>query len=714
MKKITLVLVTLAFAVGIAAAEDLVMSVNSTVTAEWGFGGQLIDNTGSFLDEELPSSDFFSDGGDIDWGQYPELTFTASVEDGDGNVIVEAATKEVEIDLTTYPTPDDWDMEDKYTDVTLDYIRFPNVVPGLLGISLMGPDDLDPAYSPADSTSKNERILVNITPIPQLDATVGLLVKPDNPLYEYYVTSAGTEIEDGLFVWPDTDDDDVDESEVYPLDATSWEIDSYLSWALSLEATFTQELSDEDSISVGFGTVLDSAFTNGVYWNDALNDTTKLYEFYTEDANTANENETEFLIKDMYGPIAVQPYTMKQMDPVSYGGDAADLKDLRDNEVLGRVTIPFGLGITADVAGITAAVDFQTRLADGKDENNYTGIEYVDFADWEKSTLDHPDYAMPIYAAVDLAYELALDGITITPGLNFKYSSDAWKWEFDDDDNTDPDDDAYVYAGDVSGADFVGRPMSIDIGVDVAGIAGMIDVGISAAMSLGDSVAGNHGLGIFSTFGIGNYVVSKFDADTGAIQELKYDNTLAEIIDFWFVQPTLADSSSNYWTNGTDQVAESGTDKQNNQWFSTGSNAMSIELSIDVTPPMLAGLSVNNTTTYMVDNAGIGYPDYVELDPVGNPGVETFIPWGEQLSSLTNETTVEYDWMVGDAVAFTIFGGLTYESIGFITEDGQIKKAFVDNTADSPAAGTLEFTYAEAPSMATFEYEVGVKVSLSL
>ena len=65
MKKITLVLITLAFVAGMAVAEDVVISVSGTASVEWGFGGQLIDNTGNFLDAELASGDFFSDGDEI-------------------------------------------------------------------------------------------------------------------------------------------------------------------------------------------------------------------------------------------------------------------------------------------------------------------------------------------------------------------------------------------------------------------------------------------------------------------------------------------------------------------------------------------------------------------------------------------------------------------------------------------------------------------------
>lgn len=53
MKKFTIILVTLTLlASGMAMAEDLEMSVGATATVKWGFKGQLIDNTGSFLEDK--------------------------------------------------------------------------------------------------------------------------------------------------------------------------------------------------------------------------------------------------------------------------------------------------------------------------------------------------------------------------------------------------------------------------------------------------------------------------------------------------------------------------------------------------------------------------------------------------------------------------------------------------------------------------------------
>jgi hypothetical protein len=707
MKKITLVLVTLALTAGMAVAEDLVMSVTGSAEVSWSFAGQLIDNTGSFLDESVPSGDFTSDGGDLFWGQYPELALTATIEDADGNVIVEAASEDYAVGLTAWPDPDTWDDDfdgDEFDSIALDYINFPNVIPGVLGIKLAGDDALEPDYAPSGSASENERILVNITPMgDMLDVTVGLLIKPDNKLHTTYYKYGDPDGDlvddwedyddfindtmDGWFVWDDDGDysdlDDLDDGQQDTLDANPWETGTYLSWAASLEATFTAELGDEDEIAVGFGTVIDSAFTNGVYEPDTkVTGTDYTYDVFADDS-LLNDAGDEAVVEEMYGAITVNPLTMKEMDPASYGS-ADEAKMLRTNEVLGRATIPIGVGVDADVAGITADIDFQTVLVEGKDTNNFTGI--VDLTDPTKSTLDYTTYAMPIFFGIDVGYELEVADITITPAVNFKYSSDFWKW------TTNDDLDGFEYDGDVSGADFVGRPMSLDIGVDVEGIADMIDVGISAAIALGDGVAGYHGLGVLPI------PTATYTHDTGVAETIVYDNTVAELIDFWLAQPTLADADTNYWTAGTDKPADSASDGQNNGFFASTASAMEIE--VEISAEVMDGLTITNTTSYEIDNAGIGGADDITL-------------WGAQLSSLANETVIEYAWMVGDATAFTIFGEFTYESVNYVTEMGQKYVGLRGLTADAPA-DVFEFDYSEAPSMATFDYEVGVKVAVGL
>jgi hypothetical protein len=307
---------------------------------------------------------------------------------------------------------------------------------------------------------------------------------------------------------------------------------------------------------------------------------------------------------------------------------------------------------------------------------------------------------MPMYFMADLGYELAMGDMTITPGVNFKYSSDFWKWVWDG----DLPDWKWRYDGDVSGADFVGRPMSVDVGLDVAGIAGMIDVSVSAGLGFGDAEA-NHGYGMFNDGSYAllggsdptgvymtgyNYTVT-FDA-SGVPQTVVANNTLASLIDFWYIEPTTEDAYS-----GTSD-ADTATDGINNQYFAAGTTAMDIEVAITVTP--LSGLTIENTTTYMVDNLGIG-------------GADDNVLFGTELSSLANETVVEYDWMVGEAVAFTIFGEFTYAMSSYEVEMGQ-KYIGLRGASETVQPEVFEFQFSEAPSMATFDYALGVRVAVGL
>jgi hypothetical protein len=683
---------------GMAVAEDVTLSVSGSADIEWGFEGQLIDNSGTFLGA-LATGDFYAsdDAGDLVNMDVPAFTFTMSVEDADGNVIVEAAANEIALDDNGSTT---FEWEEEFVS-SLDYIMFPNVIPGILGITLEDDDALEPAYAPYGSSSSNERILIDVTPIPQLEATLGLLIKPDMPLYRTFYDSGVSPT--GTFTWADDGDlsdlDDFDDFKTAALDDNPWQIGTFLSWALSLEATFTQELgSDGDEISVGIGTVIDSAFNNMSYKPDYGNDVNEMFSIFSPDVPLVNDAETQYIIDEVYGAQIVNPLSIEDEDHLTFfGGDPADDTMLRTNEVRGRTTIPVGLGITAGIGDLSASVDFQMALAEGLDEDNFTGI--IDLTDLTKSTLNYATYAMPMYVAVDVGYEMAVGDMTITPGVNFKYSSDFWKWGFDF-----ADDEEWEYMGDVSGADWIGRPMSLDAGIDVEGIAGMIDISVSASVALGDG-PGNHGFGLLNdplgAFGAVNPGGASFTLthDAGVAETVVFDNTLAEMIDFYYVQPTLAADDANFWTAGTEEIADA-ADGENNNWFGKDASAMGIEVAITVMP--IDGLTIANTTNYDIDNLGLA------------PDLDIATLFGYPLSTLTNETNITYDWMVGDAVAFTIFADLTYTSEGYFTEAGQ---SYIGLRTDAdPAAinDVFEFGFSEAPSMATFDYALGVRCSVGL
>jgi hypothetical protein len=60
-------------------------------------------------------------------------------------------------------------------------------------------------------------------------------------------------------------------------------------------------------------------------------------------------------------------------------GSTDDAMMLRTNEVLGRRTIPLGVGVEASIAGLSAELEFDMALTEGTDSKNATGI--VDLVD---------------------------------------------------------------------------------------------------------------------------------------------------------------------------------------------------------------------------------------------------------------------------------------------------------------------------------------------
>ena len=727
MKKIILVLAALALVAGVATAEDLpLVSVSGSGTVEWGFSGQLIDNTGSFLDAAKPDGDFYtSQSGSLTGTAAPSFTFKSSVADAEGNVIVEAAAAAI---TPAYAYGID-------AAATFDYIKFPNVIPGILGITLDNAGTLSAGSNcPKSSTVSNEKILLTLTPIEQLSATIGLVVKGDNPLVtrQYDIAAGvGTAQTTGLFTWKDDGDladggadaDDFDQSlDGVILDDATWEAGNYLTWAVSLGATFTQELNDEDSISVGFGTVLDANFNNEVYEPDyKVEGTDNTYSVFAKGATT-NETDTtaatEAVVSEMWGAQVVNALTRKETHPTEFdAASTTEAKALRTNEVHGRTTIPLGLDVVVGVADLTANVDFQMVLAEGKDTYStaflvamggmplLTGTE--DDQDEKKSNHDYVDYASPMYFAADVGYALASGDMTITPSVTFKYCSDFWKWAYWDHDADAATANEWEYNGDVTRAGFVGRPMSLNAGVDVAGIAGMIDVNLSAGLSLGDGKAPTHGP-------LPSLTIT---ADKNGLTETYvYDNTLAEIIDFWLVQPTKADKVEDYPPEARaaiiaagaaipigaptpDLVPDAAADGLNNMFFAAGNSAMDLPLTI--TAKVIDGLTISNVLTYGVDNLGVN-------------GASAGTLYGTKLSSLNDEIDIAYDWMIGDAVGFTLFGEFIYNTTSYATEDGQ---KFVGlRTKDDPAAidNRFAFAYSEATSMATFNYKAGIKCTVGL
>ena len=611
MKKITLALTLLFFMCAMGFAEMLEISGSSTL--EWGYAGTITDHSASYSGE-IPTGDFFTD----DSGEHKlgpkTITLTMEAADEMGTVVVKAQST---LDL------DDWDvMVDSTKEDAFDFIEFPNVIPGILGIWLGEVDGVSTSVTSKESSTDAPEIVVTLTPVDGLTAKLGLVI--DQGELDYVITGSGSSSTTATIVaipsgttytgtgtTYDIDGDLVDDIAIEETtttgDDTAWAYGTYTDFAASIFAEYELMLGDEDSVTVGVGTVYDTAWGKAVV-----------------------EDTDGLAAGDILLGLVQEKYLAQTIV-------AADEAIVEITDTYGYATMPLGLAVDVAMGDLTAGVDFQARLVQGSDEDNLKN----------DTTMEFKAYEMPMYANLDVGYELAAGDMTITPSLNFKWNNDFWKWGVND------DGDDFEYKGLVSAADYLARPMSAEVGVDVDGIAGMVDLSLSAGLGFGDGNY-NHGLaGVPDADGKFAPTLAKLFAD-----QIKAINDLA-----------VADV--------------------NDKILVDAPTAMEISVGLTIAPPMLAGLTVTNDFTYSSDGMG-----FVGADD------ETL--YGDFLSEITNDLVVEYDIMVGDAVGATLFGKLMYDQIVPMMEEGMIY------TIDPL---TLEQT--EQSSKATIGYEIGVKATVS-
>ena len=584
MKKITLALTLLLAICAMGFAWPFSFSGSSTL--EWGYAGTITDNSANFAGE-IPTGDLFTD----DSGKHEitpdEIKLTVEVADEDGTVIVKAESK--------------LDLEDEVLDLVVDdaayrdafqFIEFPNVIPGMLGIWLGKSDDVETSVTASGSSTKSPEVIATITPVDGLTAKLGFVM--DQNTLEY---------------------NDWDDPVAQTTLENSFSYATYTNIAISIFAEYEAMLGDEDSVTVGVGTVYDTAWGKAVVQDPDDLDAADV---------TAGWLQEKYLAQTIV---------------------AADEALVEITDTYGYATMPLGVAVGAAVGDLSAALEFQTRLVQGSDTANVQG----DTTDG----MEIRAFEMPMYIGVDLGYEMMAGDITITPNANFKWVNDFWKWGYD------AGDEVWEYEGLVSGADYVGRPMSASVGVDVDGIAGMIDLSISAGLGFGDG-AYDHG----------NTMLLPLVSSDGL-----YAPTLAAL---------LADT----------QDANDGLDNDdiNNVSLVSSTGATEIAVGLTVMLPMVEGLSIMNDFSYITDGLGI----LGDTDEVGTLFADFF-------TEITNDTVVEYDLMVGDAVACTFFGKLMYEMITPQVEFGSVF------TADTflPADAT------EQASKSTMSYELGVKATVS-
>ena len=587
MKKITLALTLLLFICAMGFAGPFVLSGSSTL--EWGYAGTITDNSANYAGE-IPTGDLFTDNsGEHDLGPN-EFTLTLEAADEDGMIIVKA---ESTLDL------EDWDvMLDTGEEDAFEFIEFPNVLPGMLGIWLGKNDGVSTSVTATESSTDSPEFVATLTPIDGLTAKLGFVMDQETLDYNYTAT----------------------------VPTTSWAYGTYTDIALSIFAEYEAMLGDEDSITVGVGTVYDTA------WGKAVVDD-------TEDLDVAD--------------VALGFQQEKYLAQTIIAADEA-ITEITDT--YGYATLPLGVGLDVAMGDLTAGVDFQARLVSGSDTLN------IDDAG------DMRAYEMPMFVGVDVGYELAAGDMTITPNVNFKYSSDFWKWGYDAGPlfdtlfglpvDTSDGDDVWEYEGDVTEADYLARPMSANVGVDVEGIAGMIDLSLNFGYGFGDGAYDHGSMGY-----------TDVDGDSAP--------TLAAVL--------AAQQEAN------DAII---ADDANDKLLSTSTDAMELEVGVTVELPMVPGLTVSDD--FSILNDGLGF---MHLD---DDEAWLLQLYADGMNVITNDLVVEYDLMVSDAVAATFFGKLMYEQVTPLIEDG------VFYSLDPYLMEEME-----QASKSTMSYELGVKATVS-
>jgi hypothetical protein len=452
---------------------------------------------------------------------------------------------------------------------------------------------------------------------------------------------------------------------------------NYSAFAASLEVSFEAAIGEEDTLTVTAGTIFDTAFTNHLFIES------------DKTSDLADGLPDNFYLEEAWGPKQVKALYWP-FDPASatYITDLEGLADdLQDGYVWGYASLPIGVQVDVSLMGISATVAAQTRLVNGKDVANPDKGDDLDITQFDE-TLYIPDwvgpnyepgtprdYAMPISASVDASYDLALNGISVAPTANFKFCSDFAKVDIN------ADGDAIEYLGDVVAADYMGRAMSVAVGVDVTGIADMVDVSISGGMGLG--------------FGSGSY---DFFMD-GYYNAVDWPGDITGMATGWNGVATAYEKDLD--TLGIEPF------KFNNMIFGTDASAYGVD--VTVTANVIDNLTLANAFSY--DHDGLGFTgaaealdDMVTLGVV--PGSNTIAAgWVDQI---TNTTDIDYDFQVAGSTACTFYGDFTLTKTNFFFEQDVYSKGW-DSTTE-----TFRIWDSEESTKMTLDYEVGVMVTVSL
>jgi hypothetical protein len=136
-------------------------------------------------------------------------------------------------------------------------------------------------------------------------------------------------------------------------------------------------------------------------------------------------------------------------------------------------------------------------------------------------------------------------------------------------------------------------------------------------------------------------------------------------------------------------------------------NVMEISVGVEATP--IENLTIGNDFSYTSDGMGLpGAGDIADKDD--GPWVSDLMAFaadtGLWLDKIENVTSVEYGLDVAGSVAATLFGEFTYTSWNYAGEEATYPAGW---DGDLPGYRIWD---SEETSKATFDYEVGVKVSV--
>ena len=655
-----------------------VIYLSGSAELNWGFGGQVIDNTAGFLGEISNRGLLTDTDSDVNW----PFSWTLGLEaaDADGTVIVAA---EAEMDLEGTLTLQEGEG------VSFEFIEFPNVIPGMLAIKLLPDDVVGTDVTASDSASSAPTVELVATPMDGLEAKLSVAFANGQFDSKYWPTDplgAGVDFS-VLDLYAATVGDlyGVLDTATVAGDEETWALDNYSSFGVALQLEYELAIGDEDTVTVTAGTVFDTAYTNHVYAG-ALKQSDILGPGFEGLAPG-----DRWYITETWGAKVSKSWDIWDETLAAYDGAAIMdmVYDMLTGNVWGYATLPIGLQVDLDMMGIEASVAFQARMVDGWDVANPSEGTYdIAVDDGAGNPLDPFDpasyataaeyavgapraYAMPMYISVDAAYEMEMGDMTIAPSADFQMSTDFYKIGPND------DGDEIEYKGDVTAAQFLGRQMSASAGVDVSGIAGMVDISLSGAIGLG--------------FGSEAYLWP-FDGNYNAVT--------------WPGDIQNEFDDMNYYSTEIEKalaLLSAEPDSGNNMIFIDDFSVYSVSVGLEAEP--IANLSLSNDFSYTHDGMGI--------EGANDAGVVSMIDDGVWLDMIENATGIEFDLQVADSTAATLYGDFTFTKLNYSIEQGTYFEGWNVDVTDADDL-TVRIWDSETSTKTTFEYEVGVKVTVDL